>query len=867
MPGIATLLATFSWQELRHHPWRYAAALLSMALGVALAFSVHLINASALQEFSRSVQAVQGQPDLSVSSGSGLFDEAVFERVAAMPAVELASPVIEISTYALDAQGKKKSLKVLGVDSFVAAQLAPELWMQPKKAASSEGSDRLAMFGKGQAFVNAAAQALLQNGTLQVVAQGAFIQLQHAGSVSASGAALVVMDIGAMQDAFGLQGKISRIDLRLAAGQSVQAQDLPAGLTLTTPAQKAGQSEQLSRAYRVNMTVLALVALFTGAFLVYSVLTLAVAKRAQQLALLGVLGLSSGQRLRLVLLESSVLGLLGAVLGIALGTGLAFLGLKALGGDLGGGYFGGQAPALRWSLGAALVYGLLGWLAALAGAWWPARGAQALPLAQTLKGLGSTLSAHKRPQFALFLVALGIVFSTAPAVFGIPIAAYAAVGLLLVGGMGLLPFAVGQLYDTLSPWVARQVLPMLAVQRARRMREVAVVAVSGVVAALSLGVALTVMVSSFRGSVMHWLDAMLPAPLYARLSANADSTLSFSEAQLQAFRQLPGVSEVRGLRLKTLAHTADQPPIALIATDMTDLAELPTVAKLDAPPAQFKNAMPAYIPVYVSEAMVDVHSAVLGQVIKLNLEPKMPHAVDSINKFATNTIANSISTPQFYVAGIWRDYVRQFGSVVMRRSDYVQLTGDSTVSDVSLWLSAGASEKEVQLRLRDTLRTSSPALAELVEFGSSAEIRSLSLQAFDRSFAVTYWLQAVAIGIGLFGIATSFSAQVLARRKEFGLLAHLGLTRREVLRLVALEGACWTFIGAVAGCVLGLVVSLILIHVVNPQSFHWTMDMNVPWLRLLLLCAAVMLAGTLTAWLSGRAAASQDAVLAVKEDW
>jgi putative ABC transport system permease protein len=119
----------------------------------------------------------------------------------------------------------------------------------------------------------------------------------------------------------------------------------------------------------------------------------------------------------------------------------------------------------------------------------------------------------------------------------------------------------------------------------------------------------------------------------------------------------------------------------------------------------------------------------------------------------------------------------------------------------------------------------------------------------------------------LFGIATSFSAQVLSRRKEFGLLAHLGLTRSQILRVVALEGAAWTAIGAIAGCALGLLVSLVLIHVVNPQSFRWTMDMSIPWGRLGVLAAAVMLAGTITAWLAGRAAASRDAVLAVKEDW
>jgi len=116
-------------------------------------------------------------------------------------------------------------------------------------------------------------------------------------------------------------------------------------------------------------------------------------------------------------------------------------------------------------------------------------------------------------------------------------------------------------------------------------------------------------------------------------------------------------------------------------------------------------------------------------------------------------------------------------------------------------------------------------------------------------------------------VAASFSAQVLARRKEFGLLAHLGLTRRQILTVVAGEGAAWTAVGAAAGVLLGLAVSVVLVHVVNPQSFHWTMDLAVPGGRLLALCAAVVVSGTVTAWLAGRAAAGRDAVMAVKEDW
>jgi putative ABC transport system permease protein len=167
--------------------------------------------------------------------------------------------------------------------------------------------------------------------------------------------------------------------------------------------------------------------------------------------------------------------------------------------------------------------------------------------------------------------------------------------------------------------------------------------------------------------------------------------------------------------------------------------------------------------------------------------------------------------------------------------------------------------------LADTL--GGPQASDLLDFGSAGEIRQRTLQIFDRSFAVTYWLQAVAIGIGLFGVAASFSAQVLARRKEFGLLLHLGLTRAQVLRLLALEGAAWTSLGAVAGTLLGLAVASVLVFVVNPQSFHWTMDLSIPWPRLLSLDIAVTVAGTATAWIAGLGAAGSNAVQAVKEDW
>ncbi|WP_232324329.1 ABC transporter permease, partial [Variovorax sp. WDL1] len=449
---MRALLRTFSWQELRHHPWRSAAAVLAVMLGVALAFSVHLINASALDEFSSAVRSVNGQPDLELRAAQGSFDESLFGRVGQMPQVQLASPVLETQALALAGDARRVPLRVLGVDALVLPTIAPALMPRP-----ADGADRFALLAPDTVFLNAAARnAIGESATRLTLRIGTRTrELRIAGEVAAGGAALAVMDIGAAQDLFGRAGQLTRIDLRLAPGADRAAfmralresPGWPANLQIAEPGDAAERVSNLSRAYRVNLTVLALVALFTGAFLVFSVLALSVAKRAQQFALLGVLGLTPRERLRLVLAESLALGLIGSIAGLALGTALAAFGLRVLGGDLGGGYFEGVAPTLRWRWGPALLYGGLGLLAAAVGGWWPARAAQALPEAQTLKGLGAAQAQGGAHKLALLLVAAGIALATAPAVFGIPIAAYLSVGFLLVGGIAALPWLIALLYD------------------------------------------------------------------------------------------------------------------------------------------------------------------------------------------------------------------------------------------------------------------------------------------------------------------------------------------------------------------------------------------------------------------------------------
>lgn len=835
---LTTLLVSLwplVWREWRHHPWRHGVAMLAVALGVALAWSVHLINASALSEFSQAVRSANGQPDAVLRGPREGFDDSVLDTVAGSSAVTRASPVVEVDTYAAGPAGTRVAVRVMGIDLLVAAAIAPELIPRPVDA-----SDRLAGLDPDLVFANAAARdkLKLRNGDELALQSGPRWQrLRVGGDVAAGGAPLLVMDIAGAQAHFDLVGRLSRIDLQLQPGARVESLTplLPASVQPVPVDEAEQRMSSLSRAYRVNLTVLALVALLVGAFLVYSVISLSVAQRTPQFALLGVLGMTADERRALVLVECAALGAAGSLLGLLLGAGMAQGALRWLAGDLGGGFFPGITPTLRIDAAGALAFGLLGTASALVGGWVPATRARALQPALALKGLGAPDARAPSAWPGLLMLVAGVGLALAPPIGGLSLAAYAAVAALLFGGVALVPWAVHGLLAAVPPPAGA--LALLAVERARFQRHTATAAVAGVVSSLALSVALTVMVTSFRAGVTQWLDGVLPADLYARTSG---TSLAGDQAWLEAsFVQtvaaLPGVAQVQAARTRALSWTASRPPVALVARELGPDGELlPLVAP--ALPARAGETG-----IFVSEAMVALYGARPGSLITLPLA----------------------GTPaQVRVRGVWRDYARQFGTVAIPAADYRRLTGDTRINDLSIWLTPGAAMAQVQA----ALRAAAPDPA-MLEFAATSDLRRISLTIFDRSFAVTYYLQVVAIAIGLVGIAASLSAQVLARRKEFGLLSHLGLTRRQIIAVVAGEGAAWLAAGAVVGLLLGLAISVVLVHVVNPQSFHWSMDLVLPWTRLALLCAAVMTAGIATAAFSARAAAGRSAVLSVKEDW
>ena len=387
-------------------------------------------------------------------------------------------------------------------------------------------------------------------------------------------------------------------------------------------------------------------------------------------------------------------------------------------------------------------------------------------------------------------------------------------------------FVFGALETRRPAWL------ILALAQLRGAPGQAAVSLAAIVSSFSLMVAMVIMVASFRQSVGEWLDAVLPADLYVRTTLAGDT--GYLDPRLASrLRALPQVERVDFLRSSRVLLDAARPPVVLIARDHAAKA-FPRVGReyerrLGDPPA-----------VWVSEAMVDLYGLSPSQLVQLPLAGK---EID------------------FVVAGVFRDYARQHGAILLDREDYAAATGDDKVNDAALWLKPGASVASAMDAIRALPGGSDLDLAE------PGDIRRLSLRIFDRSFAVTYAMEAVAVLVGLIGLSSSLGAIVLARRREFGVLRHLGLPRRQIAAMLAAEGGLLALLGAVAGLLSGGAMSLILVRVVNRQSFSWSMEMHVPLLALAGLALALLVLAVATAWGSAREATGMGPVRAVREDW
>lgn len=837
-PGRAPLFHALVAGTLRETPGRTALMLAAIALGVALGVAVHLVNASALNEFELAAHQLAGEADLVVRGPRAGFDEALYPRLARLPEVEAANPAIELE---VPLHVIKDSLKIIGLDSLRAMQ------MQPSLVPDSAGPVAALFDADAILLSHAAAQwlGLNEGDVLGILVGTRTVGLSIAGLLppGAYRQRLGVMDIAAAQWRLDYLGRLNRIDLRLKPGTDVAAfrselqTMLPPGVHAVTPQMEGERGANFTRAYRLNLDMLALVALFTGAFLVFSSQMLALLRRRQQLALLRAMGVTRGGLTALLVGEAALIGAAGAALGVLLGYALARHALTWVGADLGAGYFRAITASLVAKPTVLVSFFALGIVFAVLGAAVPAWEAARRPPALALRAGDDEDAppALRTPWWGIAVIVLGLLVAMAPAVDGLPIAGYAAIAFVLLGTVLVMPRLTGACLERLP--LPAHALAATAIAQLKAVPRQAAISVAAIVVSFSLMVSMLIMVSSFRVSLEAWLVQMLPADLHLRAARGGETGFLTPDEQAR-IAAAPGVKQAVFLRSQNLLLDPARPPVTLIARPI-QVAEAGKTLPLQSPPYVPRPDDPP--PVWVSEVAADLYALQPGSRVQL-------------------PIGGSLR--DYTVAGIWRDYARQNGALVIDRDLYVRLTGDRLANEATLWITDQASIMAAQRALRDSVDP-----AANLEIVTTREIRAASLAVFDRTFAITYALEIAAVLIGLFGVSVSFGAQALARRREFGVLRHIGITRREIGALLAGEGAFVAALGTVFGLAAGWVVSLILIHVVNRQSFGWSMELSMPWSPLAGLAILIIIAAALTAAWSGRAAMHDDMVRAVREDW
>ena len=879
----ARLWAQLTFAQWRDQPWRTLVTLLAIAVGVALASAVWFVNAGALAEFGQATRRLVGEADLIVRGPARTgFDEALYPRLAQLPGVETASPVLELE---VALAGQRGTLRLLGVDPFRAGLIQPRLFAELS-------GEFFGLFARDGVFLSVAAAdqlGLRPGGRFDVRIGTERRSLRVLGLLShdAYPQALGLMDIASAQWTLERLGTLNRIDLRLAPGtppaafRARLAALLPAGVQAIEPEVERDRAVSVTRAYRVNLNMLALVSVLTGAFLVFSTQSLSVLRRRTGLALLRALGLTRRELQRALFAEGLALGALGSLLGVVGGHLAAAWLLHRLGGDLGGGQqLAVGAAALAPQPLAALAFFAIGTVVASAGAWAPAREAARREPARALKAGDAepALARLRGSAPGLALLALGAALAWLPAVGGIPVFGYLAVAALLFGGVLLVPRVTAALLAR-APRTGRIALDA-GLAQLRGGVGMVTVGLAAVIVSFSLMVAMAIMVFSFRESFVHWLGGVLPADLQLRVAQGSD-TGYLEPAQQQTLAALPGFTHIEFRRLVPLLLDPARPAVTVIARDFVPgrgpevlpllrqaplaadpattaavpSAAAPTTAASTAAASPLAAATAARVspgaapalqegappPLWISEAIEDLYGWRPGETRELSFAGRRRH---------------------FRVAGVFRDYGRSNGTIVIERDRYRRLSGDARASEASFWLASGRSSAQAIEAIRAALPE-----GRSLELLESTQVRELSLRIFDRAFLVTYALEAVAVVIGLLGVAFAASSAALARRGEFAMLRHVGMLRRQVLAMLAGEGLLTSLIGVVYGLLLGGLLSLVLVYVINRQSFNWSVELAIPVLQLAAISMVLVFAAALTATLSGRAAMSGETVRAVREDW
>ena len=861
VPLLTFLLRHFTLRHWRLAPKQSALLVLILALGVSVFVAVRLANRAAVSSFSNFTDTLTGQSDWVIESPTGSFPEGVLPELRAalgprpvhiIPVVEVtgATPPSPTDTTKLG----RTTYTLLGVDLLGVANLA-----RPQdRAFFPTGNNAFwETFNRGpQVWISAdyaptppTEIALVIDETIRVLPVAGLIPT--APDAPRAPATLMIADLAALQQISGKTGRIDRVEFVVEAGPRLEQRRAEVRAVLETLARpvaaSAGESarwtvappgarreaaEAMTRAFSLNLTILSLIALLTGLYLIFQALDGAVVRRRPEIAILRSLGVEERAIRRLWLVESALLGLAGGALGLVLGWAGAQLAVRAVAQTINALYYATTVASAQLTLAEVFLGLALGVGAALVAGFWPAREAARTPPAQVLQRSARPAAGPRLGRnlaLGLGFVAAGILCAQLPPVAlagggRFPLAGYAAAFLWIFGIGVVAAFLLPPLARLGRGLGERFVSVKIALGHLRQPSGRHRLAAAALVCAIGMTAGMTILVASFEQTMQGWVKRALQADLYissaGAQSASAQNRISATTAK--ALADHPAVARSAVL----IAHfiEVDGIPTLLSGADLENPAVRPDLPWITPPrdDAMFDPARNAHLAL-VSESFTARFQVGVGDTLRL----PTPAGVRPV-----------------VVAGVFADYGNERGSILMTRRQIQRWFAEDSVSNVALYVQPGVNPEA----LRAELLQRYPGLSIF----TNAKLRAEVLRVFRQTFAITHALEVIGVAVAMTGLALTLISVLLDRRDELTTLRALGFRRQQIARAAAVEGLAVSACAVLSGLALSVALGWLLIHVINKQSFGWTLSTAFPVGALLLLGAAVTVTGGLVGYAVGR---------------
>ncbi len=827
MRNYLLLFSRLFVRPLANEPLRTALTVVAVALGVGVVIAIDLAGQAAAGSFHASLESLTGKGDLLLTATAGI-EERVLGTLIQLPYNLKFSPRIE--SFASIA-GKGEAVPFIGVDLIGGAQ-APELDRSSAVSSSSLLTEHNPIWIAPAIGVHAGEHLnLLINDTMrEFTVAGILKQVKNEPAESN----VIVADIGVAQKVTSKIGKLDSIDVQIPPGSSVDfwrrmlQKHVPASVSVEPQGARTDENRKMLAAFRWNLRVLSYVALIVGAFLIYNTIAISVVRRRNEIGVLRALGGARSAILCGFLAESAFFGLLGSLLGLVLGRLMAIGAVRLIGNTVESLYVSSQPSPVHMTTGAAITGIGLGVVISVLAALAPAiEASSVMPVEAMARGREQYVAFLRSKYRALSAGAMFIgatVLSLLPPVHGQPIFAYIAVMLLIAGTAAVIPGLIS-LFISYFHRLIEKVSGVEGFLAALSLRA-SLARTSVLTAALATAVAMTasvaIMVGSFRETVAVWMNHQLKADFYLRPagSAAADQHPTMHPGIADRIEKLPGVSSVDRFRAYPISY--EGLPATLAGGESSRTGNSASTRFL---PGENQRAILSELPTgdyaVVSEPFANKHGVRVGSMVRIPL-------------------AGAVRT--FEVLGIYYDYSTERGFVVLDRKTLLKYLPDPAESNLAVYLNRDADPEAVRRGIDRVIS------GRAVLVFSNRSLRRGAIATFDRTFRITYALEAVAVVVAVMGVAGALLAMIIDRRRDFALLRFLGASRPQVRKIVVYEAGLLGLLANSIGLALGTLLSLILIFVINKQSFGWTIQFHWP-VAVLLIVLALVYAATVLAGL------------------